>query len=156
MNFYERFKKMNYYTRCPLKWKWAADGRRFDPRVRQHSFVEIGHGIICTAIISLALIQVGQFSITGEKMCTCTIKPFLNFHKKGNIQWVLTKFCLIDCYSRIFFLNIMNNKKTVTINITVLIYHAPLHRVTYRPFKYTYQISCLMSENKGHLNTLMI
>ena len=33
-------------------------------------FSEDWHGIISTAIISLALIQVGQLSITGEKMCT--------------------------------------------------------------------------------------
>ena len=43
------------------------DGRGFDHRVRQHSFVEIGHGIISTAIIYLALIQVGQLSFTYEK-----------------------------------------------------------------------------------------
>ena len=48
----------------------SADGRGFDPRVQHHSFVEIGHGIISTAILSLALIQVGQLSITGERMCT--------------------------------------------------------------------------------------
>ena len=64
------FKKMNYYTRRPLKWKWTEDGRGFDPRVRQHSLVEISHGIISTAIISLTPIQVGQLPITGEKMCT--------------------------------------------------------------------------------------
>ena len=58
---------MNYYTRQPLKWKWTADDRGFDPRVRQHSFNEIGHGIISTAIISLVLIQIGQLSITGKK-----------------------------------------------------------------------------------------
>ena len=56
---------MNYYTRRPLKRKWTADGRGFDPRV-----LEIGHGIIFTAILSLAMIQVGQLSITGEMMCT--------------------------------------------------------------------------------------
>ena len=32
--------------------------------------VKISHGIISTAIISLALIQIGQLSSTGEKMCT--------------------------------------------------------------------------------------
>ena len=37
---------------------------------RTHTFLEIGHGIISTAIISLALIQVEQLSSTGEKMCT--------------------------------------------------------------------------------------
>ena len=45
-------------------------GRGLDPPVRQHSFVEMGHKIISTAILSLTLIQVGQLSVTGEKMCT--------------------------------------------------------------------------------------
>ena len=35
----------------------------FDHYVRQHSFVEIGHEIISTAIISLPLIQEGQLSV---------------------------------------------------------------------------------------------
>ena len=39
---------------------WHADGRGIDPRVRQQSFVEIGHEIMSTAILSLPLIQVGQ------------------------------------------------------------------------------------------------
>ena len=43
---------------------WHADGREFDPRVRQHSFLEVGHEIISTAIASLPLIQVGQLSVT--------------------------------------------------------------------------------------------
>ena len=38
---------------------WYADGRGFGPPVRQHSFVEIGHEIIYTAIFPLPLIQVG-------------------------------------------------------------------------------------------------
>ena len=49
---------------------WYADGRGFDPHVQQHSFVEIGHQIISTAILSLLLIQEGQLSVTGERMCT--------------------------------------------------------------------------------------
>ena len=36
---------------------WHADGRGFNPRVRQHSFVEIGHEIISTAILSQPLIK---------------------------------------------------------------------------------------------------
>ena len=36
---------------------WYADGRGFDPLVRQHSFMEIGHEIISTAILSRPLIQ---------------------------------------------------------------------------------------------------
>ena len=65
--FLSKIKNMNYYTWRLLKWKWTADGRGIDPRVRQHHFVEIGYGIISTAILSLALIQVEQLSITGER-----------------------------------------------------------------------------------------
>ena len=32
--------------------------------------MEIGHEIISTAILSIPLIQVGQLSVTGERMCT--------------------------------------------------------------------------------------
>ena len=36
---------------------WYADGRVFDDHVRQHYFVEIGHEIFSTAVLSLPLIQ---------------------------------------------------------------------------------------------------
>ena len=49
---------------------WHADGPGFDLRVRQYSFVKIGHGIISKPILSLPLIQVGQLSVTGEMICT--------------------------------------------------------------------------------------
>ena len=49
---------------------WYSGGRGFDPPVRQHSFVEMDHEIISPAIISLPLIQVGQLSVTGERICT--------------------------------------------------------------------------------------
>ena len=45
---------------------WYSGGRGFNPLVRQHSFVEIGHEIISMVILSLPLIQVGQLSVTGE------------------------------------------------------------------------------------------
>ena len=48
---------------------WFSWGRALDPQVRQRSFVEMGHEIISIAILSLALIQVGQLSVTGEMMC---------------------------------------------------------------------------------------
>ena len=48
---------------------WLSGGRRFDPPVWQHSFVKIGHEIISSAIVSLLLIQLGQLSVTGERMC---------------------------------------------------------------------------------------
>ena len=49
---------------------YDSGGHGFDPPVQQHSFVKIGHEIISTAILSLPLIQVGQLSVIGERMCT--------------------------------------------------------------------------------------
>ena len=44
-------------------------------RGRQHSFVEIDHEICstCTVILSLPLIQEGQLSVSGERMCTILV-----------------------------------------------------------------------------------
>ena len=36
---------------------------------RQHSFVEIDHEIFSTVILSLPLVQEGQLSVSGERMC---------------------------------------------------------------------------------------
>ena len=41
---------------------------------RQHSFMEIDHEIFSTAILSLPLIQEGQLSVSGERMCTILVK----------------------------------------------------------------------------------
>ena len=43
------------------------------PRGRQHSFVEIDHEIFSTVILSLPLIQEGQLSVSGERMCTILV-----------------------------------------------------------------------------------
>ena len=49
---------------------WRPGGRGFNPRRgRQHSFVEIDHEIFSTVILSLPLIQEGQLSVSGERMC---------------------------------------------------------------------------------------
>ena len=40
---------------------------------RQHSFVEIDHEIFSTVILSLLLIQEGQLSVPGERMCTILV-----------------------------------------------------------------------------------
>ena len=42
-------------------------------RGRQHSFVEIDHEMFSTVILSLPLIQEGQLSISGERMCTILV-----------------------------------------------------------------------------------
>ena len=38
-----------------------------------HSFVEIDHEIFSTVILSLLLIQEGQLSVSGERMCTVLV-----------------------------------------------------------------------------------
>ena len=53
---------------------WRPGGRGFNPRQsRQHSFVEIDHEIFSTVILSLPLIQEGQLSVPGERMCTILV-----------------------------------------------------------------------------------
>ena len=53
---------------------WRPGGRGFNPRRgRQHSFVEIDHEIFSTVFLSLPLIQEGQLSVSGERMCTILV-----------------------------------------------------------------------------------
>ena len=53
---------------------WRPGVRGFNPRRgRQHSFVEIDHEIFSTVILSLPLIQEGQLSVSGERMCTVLV-----------------------------------------------------------------------------------
>ena len=53
---------------------WRPGGSCVQPRRgRQHSFVEIDHEIFSTVILSLPLIQDGQLSVCGERMCTIPV-----------------------------------------------------------------------------------
>ena len=53
---------------------WRPGGRGFNShRGRQHSFVEIDHEIFSMVILSLPLIQEGQLSVSGERMCTILV-----------------------------------------------------------------------------------
>ena len=53
---------------------WRPGDRRFNPRRgQQYSFVEIDHEIFSTVILSLPLIQEGQLSVSGERMCTILV-----------------------------------------------------------------------------------
>ena len=53
---------------------WRAGGRGFNPRQGwQQFFVEIDHEIFSTVILSLPLIQEGQLSVSGERMCTILV-----------------------------------------------------------------------------------
>ena len=53
---------------------WRQGGHGLNPRRgRQHSFVEIDREIFSTVILSLPLIQEGQLSVSGERMCTILV-----------------------------------------------------------------------------------
>ena len=53
---------------------WRPGGRGFNPRRGwQHSFMETDHEIFSTVILSLPLIQEGQLSVSGERMCTILV-----------------------------------------------------------------------------------
>ena len=53
---------------------WRPGGHRFNPhRGQQYSFVEIDREIFSTVILSLLLIQEGQLSVSGERMCTILV-----------------------------------------------------------------------------------
>ena len=61
---------------CSFGYVWLPEKNMFFTSVSsmKHSwvkhFVEIGHEIVYTAILSILLIQVGQLSVSGERMCT--------------------------------------------------------------------------------------
>ena len=60
---------------------WWSGGRGFEPcPIQQHSFVEIDHEIFSMVIFSLLLIQKGQLSISGKRMCTSTGLPLRGLH----------------------------------------------------------------------------
>ena len=53
---------------------WRPGGRGFNSRRGlQHSFVEIDHVIFSMVIFSLPLIQEGQLSVSGGRMCTILV-----------------------------------------------------------------------------------
>ena len=53
---------------------WRPGGPGFNPfRGWQHSFAEIDHEIFSTVILSLLLIQEGQLSVSGKRMCTILV-----------------------------------------------------------------------------------
>ena len=53
---------------------WRPGGPGFNPRRgQQHSFVEIGHEIFSAVILSLLLIQEGQLSVSGGRMCAILV-----------------------------------------------------------------------------------
>ena len=53
---------------------WRPGGCGFNPcQGLQHSFVEIDHEIFSRVILSLPLIQEGQLSVSGDRICTILV-----------------------------------------------------------------------------------
>ena len=49
---------------------WRSGGHGFKPhRGRQHSFMEIDREIFSAVFLSFLLIQEGQLSVSGQRMC---------------------------------------------------------------------------------------
>ena len=58
---------------------WRPGGRGFNTcQGGHHSFMEIDHEIFSTVILSLPLIQEGQLSVSGERMCTILVNRLEN------------------------------------------------------------------------------
>ena len=73
---------------APSDWRPGGRGfNRFNPRRgRQHSFVEIDHEILSTVILSLPLIQEGQLSVSGERMCTILVNHLEDYACPVNVR----------------------------------------------------------------------
>ena len=72
---YFYFRRISFiYPALDVPSDWRPGGHGFSPRRgRQHSFVESDREIFSTAILSLPLIQEGQLSVSGERMCTLLV-----------------------------------------------------------------------------------
>ena len=57
---------------CASNWRPGGCGSDLC-RGRQHSFMEIDREVFSTVILSLPLIQEGQLSVSGERMCTILV-----------------------------------------------------------------------------------
>ena len=67
------FSKLNHNIPASVAQLEARRSRVQPCRGRQHSSVEIDHEIFSTVILSLPLIQEGQLSVSGERMCTILV-----------------------------------------------------------------------------------
>ena len=58
---------------CAVRLETRRSRVQLPPRGWQHPFVEIDREIFSTVILSLPLIQEGQLSVSGERMCTILV-----------------------------------------------------------------------------------
>ena len=66
---------------------WRPGGRGFNPyQGRKHSFVAIDHEIFSMVILSLLLIQEGQLSVSGKRMCIILINRLEDLPSKRVVK----------------------------------------------------------------------
>ena len=66
---------------------WRPGGHGFNPSWgRQHSFVEVDHEMFSTVILYLSLIQEGQLSVSGERMCTILVNRLEDWACPVNVR----------------------------------------------------------------------
>ena len=72
--FFDKVPLPSWVAQLDAPSDWRPGGRGFNPRRGwQHSFVEIDHEIFSRVILSLPLIQEGQLSVSGKRMCTILV-----------------------------------------------------------------------------------
>ena len=54
-----------------------------NPAGQQQSFVEIEHEIVSMVILSLPLVQEGQLSVSGKRLCTILVNCLLSLPSKS-------------------------------------------------------------------------
>ena len=95
------------YNTLPDASDWRPGGRGSNPRRgRQHSFVEIDQEIFSTVILSLSLIQEGQLSVSGERMCTILVSLATRPIYKYVCHVLFTYYCLFFHLHSTFWFNV--------------------------------------------------
>ena len=87
---------------------WRPGDRGFNPRKgRQHSFVGIHREIFSRVILSLPLIQEGQLSVSGERMCTILVslatRPIYKYVCHFLFTYYYYFFCFFHLHSTFWF-----------------------------------------------------
>ena len=62
----------------------------------EHSFMGIDHEIFSSVILSLPLIQEGQLSVSGERMCTILVNPLEDLACPVNVWLGTCKLTMLD------------------------------------------------------------
>ena len=94
MRFYETSVEFYHFLASPgssigCEYSWYSGGHRFYPLVRQYSVLEIGYEIISMTILSLPLVQLGQLSVTGEKMYQVLVNRLgLRLPRKSEVRFI--------------------------------------------------------------------